>query len=93
LSPDGQVTRRDLAIVYNADSAATGRPPLSAKAFCAAVRRLRPTVKDSQRMIDGTMKDVFLGLALCRPSSAGASPAVDHRARSLFTEEVVHDDH
>ena len=64
LSPEGMVTRKDLAILYNAASDATGRPLTSPKAFCAAVRRLRPTLKDGQRKIDGEVKDVFLGLSL-----------------------------
>lgn len=64
LSPEGMVSRKDLAILYNAALDAAGRSLTSPKAFCAAVRRLRPILKDGQRKIDGEVKDVFLGLSL-----------------------------
>lgn len=87
LSPDGLVTRKDLAISYNAASDAAGRPPTTQKAFCAAVRRLCPTVKEAQRTVCGEVKHVFLGLGLRAPSAPSVTPD------GLFAEEVVHDDH
>ena len=87
VNSDGLVTRKDLTIVYNATAEATGRPPMTSKAFCAAVRRLRPTVKDAQRTIRGEVKDVFLGLTL------RAQPSTPTTPDGLFPEEVVHDDH
>jgi putative DNA primase/helicase len=87
VNPEGQVTRKDLTIVYNAASETAGRPPMTSKAFCAAVRRLRPTVKDAQRTIRGEVKDVFLGLTLRVPSTTPTIPD------GLFPEEVVDDDH
>jgi putative DNA primase/helicase len=87
MNPEGQVTRKDLTIVYNAASEAAGRPPMTSKAFCAAVRRLRPTIQDKQRKVGGEMKDVFLGLTLRVPSTTPTAPD------GLFPEEVVHDDH
>ena len=87
LSPDGLVTRKDLAISYNAASDAAGRPPTTQKAFCAAVRRLRPTVKEARRTVCGDVKHVFLGLGLRAPSAPSVTPD------GLFAEEVVHDDH
>lgn len=51
--------------------------PTTSKAFCAAVRRLRPILKDGQRKIDGEVKDVFLGLSLSSltPSTTGQESA------------------
>jgi putative DNA primase/helicase len=87
LSPDGMVSRKDLAISYNAAAETAGRPLMTSKAFCAAVRRLRPTVKDAQRTLHGDVKDVFLGLGLRAPGAPATPPD------GLFAEEVVHDDH
>lgn len=64
LSHSGMVSKKDLGISYNAAAEAAGRPLMSPKAFCAAVRRLRPTVEDAQRGPRGNVKDVFLGLAM-----------------------------
>lgn len=62
--PDGMVSKKDLVISYNAAAVAASRPLMTPKAFCAAVRRLRPTIKDSQRGPRENVKEVFLGLAL-----------------------------
>jgi P4 family phage/plasmid primase-like protien len=67
--PAGMVSRKDLMIVYNASAEANGRPALSPKAFCSAVRRLRPTVQDAQRTICGSVQWVFLGLRLKETTS------------------------
>lgn len=77
LSPEGMVSRKDLAISYNAASDAAGRPLMTPKAFCAAVRRLRPTLKEGQRKMGGEVKDVFLGLSLPShtPSTTGQESA------------------
>lgn len=62
--PDQLVSRKDLTIAYNAHAEAADRPPMTAKAFCQAVRRLRPTVGEAQRMVCGQVQWVFLGLGL-----------------------------
>ena len=62
--PADMVSKKDLTIVYNAAAKANGRPAMSAKAFYSAVRRLRPTVQETQRMICGSVQAVFLGLRL-----------------------------
>lgn len=87
LSPDGMASRKDLGIAYNAAADAAGRPLMSPKAFCAAVRRLRPTVKDGQRKLGGEMKDVFLGLAFTPQTPARVSQESAHSAHSgLFPQ-------
>lgn len=58
--PDGAVSKKDLAIAYNAAAHEEGRPPISAKTFYAGVRRLRPTLTETKR--DG--EPVFNGLRL-----------------------------
>lgn len=62
--PVGMVSKKDLTIVYNADAQANGRPAMSAKAFCSAVRRLRPTVEEAKRTHCGIFQAVFIGLRL-----------------------------
>jgi P4 family phage/plasmid primase-like protien len=87
LSPEGMVSRKDLAISYNAAADSAGRPLMTSKAFCTAVRRLRPTIKDAQRKVGGEVKDVFLGLAMIAqpPSTTGQESA--HSAHSgLFSQ-------
>ena len=63
LSPDGMVSRKDFCVSYNA-AAEAGRPAMTTKAFYAAVRRLRPTVKSAQRGTRGDEKYVLLGLTM-----------------------------
>lgn len=64
LSPDAMVTKKDLLIRFNAAGQTGGRPNMSAKAFYAAVKRLRPTVTEAQRRVNGDLQWVFLGLKL-----------------------------
>ncbi len=64
LSPDAMVTKKDLLISFNAASQTENRPNMSAKAFYAAVKRLRPTVIEVQRRVNGDLQWVFLGLKL-----------------------------
>jgi putative DNA primase/helicase len=63
-SPEQLVSRKDLLISYNAQSEASGRPPMTSKAFCAAIRRLRPTVVETQRTVYGSVQWVFQGIGL-----------------------------
>ena len=87
LSPEGMVSRKDLAISYNAASDAAGRPLMTPKAFCAAVRRLRPTLKDGQRKMGGEVKDVFLGLSLPSHTPSTTSQESAHSVHSgLFPQ-------
>lgn len=79
LSPDGMVSRKDLGISYNAASEEASRPLMTSKGFCAAVRRLRPTVPEAQRSICGQVQWVFQGLALAG-SMASASHHSHHSA-------------
>ena len=37
---------------------------MTAKSFCAAVRRLRPALIEAQRRVNGEVRDVFLGVEL-----------------------------
>jgi P4 family phage/plasmid primase-like protien len=73
LSPERMVSRKDLLISYNAQAEASGRPALTSKAFCQAIRRLRPTIEEAQRTVCGAMQWVFLGLGL-----AASPPASSH---------------
>ncbi len=83
MSPDAVVSRKDLLISCNAHAETAGRPPITSKAFCAAVRRLRPSVKDAQKSIYGTIQWVFQGIRLVdslgpRPDSSHASHDSHH---------------
>ncbi len=86
--PEAFVSKKDLAILYNAACSAASRPPISAKAFHTAVRRLRPTVKEGQRTIQGEMKDVFLGLALTNKNAQLATPPSAHSAHSAYFPQI-----
>jgi hypothetical protein len=89
LAPDDMVTKKDLLIVFNGMAEAGGRPPMSPKAFYAGVKRLRPTIREAQRTVRESVKDVFLGIRL-HTSSTTAPTSIQPGA--LFPEEVVHDD-
>lgn len=88
IRPEGMVSRKDLAISYNAASEAAGRPVMTPKSFCAAVRRLRPTLKDGQRKISGEMKDVFLGLAFIAQSDGNQGQESAHSAHSVHFPQI-----
>lgn len=75
LSPERMVSRKDLLISYNAQAEASGRPALTSKAFCQAIRRLRPTISEAQRTVCGAMQWVFLGLGL-----AASPPSPSHNS-------------
>ena len=76
LSPEQLVSRKDLLISYNAHAETSGRPAMTGKAFCQAIRRLRPTVMEAQRTVCGAMQWVFLGLGL-----AASPPSSSHDSR------------
>lgn len=88
LSPDGMVTKKDLAIVYNSASEAAGRPLMTAKAFCASVRRLRPTLQEAQRRVSGDMKHVFLGLSLIGNTSATTAQVSPDSRHSPHSSQI-----
>ena len=88
LDPDQVVSRKDLTIRYNAHTEQAGRPPMTAKAFCQAVRRLRPTVGDAQRMVCGQMQWVFLGLGLRNPQGSDSRGSHDSHHSFQISLEV-----
>lgn len=63
LDPVGLVTKKDLCLRYSAESEKEGRPVVPASTLYAAVRRLRPTLQDSMRRVNGNPRDVFVGLS------------------------------
>src|SRR5215204_5219825 len=63
-----KVPRKKLLAMYNAYAESSGRPPMTAKAFCADVRRHRPTIIDTQRSVGGETQWVFLGIGMDNPS-------------------------
>ena len=90
LAPERMVTKKDLLIAFNGKAEASGRPPMTPKAFYAGVKRLRPTIREAQRTVREGVKDVFLGITL---GESPAMPITSPSEQALFTEEVVNDDH
>ena len=64
LEPSGIVTKKDLLVKYSAESEDAGRPIVPARTFYAAVKRLRPTIQETMRRVNGNPRDVFIGLSL-----------------------------
>lgn len=91
LSPEGLVSKKDLGISYNAAAEVAGRPLMTPKAFCAAVRRLRPTIEDGQRGPRGDVKDVFFGLALATETSQTLRGSARSAHSGLFPEISLQD--
>lgn len=83
LAPEGMVTRRDFLIAYNGGAEAAGRPPMSSKALYAGVKRLRPTIRDAQRSVRGSVQWVFLGLELVGSASQDSRHSHDFFQISL----------
>lgn len=86
LRSDGLVSKKDLGIAYNAAAEAASRPHMTPKAFCAAVRRLRPTIEDGQRGPRGDVKDVFIGLALATATSQTPLSSARSARSGLFSQ-------
>ena len=76
------VSRKDLGISYNAACESVGRPLMTAKSFCAAVRRLRPALTEAQRRVNGEVRDVFLGIELKGQHAQEVSALSAHSALS-----------
>ena len=65
-APDAMVAKDELLSRYNSAARWDGRPIMTATAFGKGVKRLRPTVGEGQRMIDGKRVWVWVGLGLGR---------------------------
>ncbi len=63
-APDAIVAKHALLAAFNSAADATGRPAMSATAFGRAFSRLRPGVRDAQRVVEGKLQWVYLGLKL-----------------------------
>lgn len=90
--PGGMVSKKDLTIVYNADALATARPAMSAKAFCSALRRHRPTVEEAKRTHCGIFQAVFIGLRLKDTPPQDPlldTTAIPHSLHSPLSPEII----
>ena len=95
MDPTGLVTKKDLLIQYSAESEKAGRPVVPARTLYAAIRRLRPSLAESQRRIHGDPHDVFLGLSFRQDarqsvpivSAVSASPNFIHNAGDRKKDE------
>jgi P4 family phage/plasmid primase-like protien len=83
LNANQLVSRKDLLISYNAHAVASDRPSMTSKAFCSAVRRLRPTIQEAQRSVCGSVQWVFQGLSL---AYSGQKPSHDSHDSSHSTQ-------
>jgi phage/plasmid-associated DNA primase len=63
-TPTAFISRKDLRIKYANYLKVEGRPPMGEKTLYAGVRRLRPMVKEGQKMVGGTSERGFYGLGL-----------------------------
>lgn len=77
LDPSGVVTKKDLFVKYSAESAEAGRPITPARTFYLAVKRLRPTLQETMRRVNGNPRDVFVGLAFRQNEGVGVVPVSD----------------
>jgi putative DNA primase/helicase len=86
LKSDGMVSKKDLGILYNAAAKEADRPLMTPKAFLAAVRQLRPTLKDGQTGPRGNVKEVFKGLALETQASQEPFGSAHQAHSALFSQ-------
>ena len=85
-SPDAMVPREVLRRAYATECLRTGTPPMTSKAFMAAVRQLRPTTVEAKRIVAGERVWCWLGLGLAQ------EPAV-HPSKQGGRVQNVHDVH
>ena len=86
LKSDGMVSKKDLGILYNAAAKEADRPLMTPKAFLAAVRQLRPTLKDGQTGPRGNVKEVFKGLDLVTQASQEPFGSAHQAHTALFSQ-------
>jgi phage/plasmid-associated DNA primase len=66
LSPDGVIGKRDLYSMYKAWAEQQRQPLMTIRTFGTSLQELRPTVRESQRRVEGKPTEVWLGLELKR---------------------------
>lgn len=86
LDPNGIVTKQDVSVKYSAASADAGRPPVSSRTLYAAVKRLRPTIQETMRRVNGNPREVFLGIRFRENASEPVSSVSAVRATLLPSE-------
>jgi putative DNA primase/helicase len=64
--PDGVVPKAVLIAEYNRHAASNGLPSIGNKRFGQAFRRLRPNVRDGQRMVGGKYLWCYAGIGLAQ---------------------------
>ncbi len=62
--PHAVTPKQDLLRSFNAFCDRTGRPPMMDRAFGKALKRLRPDLHDSQRMVGGSKTHVWVGIGI-----------------------------
>ncbi len=62
--PHAVTPKQDLLRSFNAFCDRTGRPPMMDRAFGKALKRVRPDLQDTQRMVGGTKTWVWLAIGL-----------------------------
>lgn len=90
LDPSGIVTKKDLFLSYSAESEVAGRPVAPARTFYAAMKRLRPTLQETMRRVNGNPRDVFVGLSF-REKTGEPTKGVSVRGVSArsYTSELI----
>lgn len=62
--PDGIAVKKDLNAAYNASRTAAGHPTMNSTAFGLALKRIRKSLGDAQRTVNGKLQWVYTGICL-----------------------------
>lgn len=63
-SPKAMAVKAELLKAYNTEAASLGQVPATAEGFALALKKLRPNISASRRMVNGKLEHVWLGIEL-----------------------------
>lgn len=77
--PDAVITKKDLRLAYSSECERRGRPSMNTKQFGQALKRLRPSLQDGQRVVNSKYQWCYVGIGFIHPSEDDTRDARDAR--------------
>lgn len=94
--PGAYVAKKDLRVAYNGECERRGRPSMGNKQFGQALRRVRPGLRDAQRVVNGKTTWCYVGIGLIHPEDDDSRDSRDYPSLFLSqgngTDEVLEEE-